>query len=129
MGKKLLHNLSSLFGFLLLGLSIWAIANELRVYNYRDVLSSLASLSPNRLYLAIGLTTVNYLVMTGYDFLACRYIRHPLSYPKVAFASFISHCVSNTVGFAFLTGSAIRDRFYSHWGLEAIAIVWVSDEW
>lgn len=40
--KKLRLNFSSLFGLLLLVLSLWAIANELHEYNYRDILNSLA---------------------------------------------------------------------------------------
>ncbi|WP_017297182.1 lysylphosphatidylglycerol synthase domain-containing protein [Nodosilinea nodulosa] len=34
----------------------------------------------------------------------------------------ISCAFTNTIGFALLTGSAIRYRFYSNWGISAIAI-------
>lgn len=127
MGKKRFtpHLVGSLVGILLLGLSIWAIAHELQAYHYRDVLTSLAALSLSRLYWAIGLTALGYLVMTGYEFLAFRYIRHSLAYPKIAFTNFISSAVGNTIGFALLTGSAIRYRFYSSWGVSAIAIAQV----
>lgn len=126
MGKKrFIPNLGSLLGFLLPGLSIWAIAHELRAYHYRDVLTSLAALSLSCLYWAIGLTALGYLVMTGYELLAFRYIRHSLAYPKIAFTNFISSAVGNTLGFALLTGSAIRYRFYSAWGVSAIAIAQV----
>lgn len=125
MRKKLLHNLSSLFGFLLLALSLWAISNELREYNYRDVFNSLAAIPTSRLGLGIGLTSLGYLAMTGYDTLAFRYIRRSLSYKNIAFTAFISYAASNTIGFALLTGSAIRYRFYSAWGISAIAIAQV----
>jgi uncharacterized membrane protein YbhN (UPF0104 family) len=122
MGKKLLHNFSSLLGFFLLGLSLWAIANELREYDYRDVFNSLAALPRSRLYWAIGLTILSYLGLATYDSLAFRYIGHSLAYSKSVFTGFISAAATNTVGFAFLTGSAIRYRFYSTWGVSAIAI-------
>lgn len=120
--KKLLQNFSSLLGFLLLALSLWAISNELREYNYRDVLSSLTAIPRSSLTLGIGLTSLGYLAMTGYDTLAFRYIRRPLAYSKIAFTNFISCATSNTIGFALLTGSAIRYRFYSAWGVSPIAI-------
>lgn len=122
MGKKLLKHFSSLLGFFLLGLSLWAIANELRHYDYRDVFVSLAALPTNRLYWAIGLTILSYLGLANYDPLAFRYIGHFLAYKKSFFTGFISAAATNTVGFAFLTGSAIRYRFYSAWGVSAIAI-------
>jgi hypothetical protein len=123
--KRFTPHLGSLLGFLLLGLSIWAIAHELRAYHYSDVLTSLTALSLSRMYWAVGLTALGYLVMTGYDLLAFRYIHQSLTYPKIAFTNFISSALGNTIGLALLTGSAIRYRFYSAWGVSAIAIAQV----
>ncbi|MEH1852819.1 MAG: lysylphosphatidylglycerol synthase domain-containing protein [Nostoc sp.] len=123
--KKLRLNFSSLFGLLLLVLSLWAIASELRQYNYRDILNSLAAIPKSRLSWAIWLTALGYLVMIGYDILGFNYINRSLSWNKIAFTSFISSAFSNTIGFALLTGSAIRYRFYSSWGVSAVAIAQV----
>lgn len=123
--KKLRLNFSSLIGLLLLLLSLWAIANELRQYNYRDILNSLAAIPKSRLSWAIWLTTLGYVVMIGYDILGFNYINRSLSWNKIAFTNFISSAFSNTIGFALLTGSAIRYRFYSTWGVSAVAIAQV----
>ncbi len=123
--KKLRLNFSSLFGLLLLVLSLWAIANELRQYNYRDILNSLAAIPKSRVSWAIWLTALGYLVMIGYDILGFNYINRSLSWNKIAFTNFISSAFSNTIGFALLTGSAIRYRFYSTWGVSAVAIAQV----
>ncbi|MEH2288096.1 lysylphosphatidylglycerol synthase domain-containing protein [Nostoc sp.] len=123
--KKLQFNLSSLFGLLLLVLSLWAIANELHQYNYRDILNSLAAIPKSRLSWAIWLTAFGYLVMIGYDILGFNYINRSLSWNKIAFTNFISSAFSNTIGFALLTGSAIRYRFYASWGVSAVAIAQV----
>ena len=125
MPKKLLNNFSSLLGFLLLGISLAAIHHELREYNYRDIFNTLTALPTSRLYLAIGLTSLGYLGMATYDTLAFRYIGHSIAYAKSSFTGFISAAATNTVGLAFLTGSAIRYRFYSPWGVSAIAIAQV----
>ncbi|WP_448266926.1 lysylphosphatidylglycerol synthase domain-containing protein [Nostoc sp. DSM 114159] len=123
--KKLQLNFSSLFGLLLLVLSLLAIANELREYNYRDILNSLAAIPKNRVSWAIWLTALGYLVMIGYDILGFNYINRSLSWNKIAFTNFISSAFSNTIGFALLTGSAIRYRFYASWGVSAVAIAQV----
>ncbi|MEH2310890.1 MAG: lysylphosphatidylglycerol synthase domain-containing protein [Nostoc sp.] len=123
--KKLQHNFSTLFGLLLLVLSVWAIANELHQYNYRDILSSLTAIPKNRLSWAIWLTALGYLVMIGYDILGFSYINRSLSWNKIALTNFISSAFTNTIGFALLTGSAIRYRFYASWGVSAIAIAQV----
>ncbi|MBN4006523.1 lysylphosphatidylglycerol synthase domain-containing protein [Nostoc sp. LPT] len=120
--KKLRLNFSSLFGLLLLVLCLWAIAHELHEYNYRDILNSLAAIPKSRLSWAIWLTAFGYLVMIGYDILGFNYINRSLSWNKIAFTNFISSAFSNTIGFALLTGSAIRYRFYASWGVSAVAI-------
>lgn len=125
MVKKLQIKFSTLFGLSLLVLSVWAIANELHEYNYRDILNSLAVIPRSRLSWAVWLTALSYLVMVGYDILGFSYINRSLSWNKIALTSFISSAFSNTIGFALLTGSAIRYRFYSSWGVSAVAIAQV----
>ncbi|GAB1542173.1 hypothetical protein NUACC21_48470 [Scytonema sp. NUACC21] len=125
MSKKLQLNLSSLFSLVLLVVCLWAIASELREYNYRDVFQALARIPKQRLSLSILLTALGYVVMVGYDILGFSYIGRSLNWTKVAFTNFISSSFSNTIGFALLTGSAIRYRFYSSWGISALAIAQV----
>ncbi|MBH8577248.1 UPF0104 family protein [Nostocaceae cyanobacterium CENA369] len=120
--KKLRLNLSSIFGLLLLVVSLWAIAHELREYNYRDIFNSLAAIPKSRLSQAIGLTILGYLVMIMYDILSFSYINRSLAWNKIALTNFISSAFSNTIGFALLTGSAIRYRFYSKWQVSTVAI-------
>jgi uncharacterized membrane protein YbhN (UPF0104 family) len=123
--KKLKLDFSSLFGLLLLVLSIWAIAQELHEYDYHDVLNSLSAIPKSRLSQSIWLTALGYLVMVGYDSLGFSYLGCSVSFNRVAFTSFISCVFSNTIGFALLTGSAIRYRFYSMWSVSPLAIAQV----
>jgi hypothetical protein len=55
---------------------------------------------------AFVLTVLNYLVLTGSDALALRYIRHPLAYHRIAVASFIGYVFSNNA--TLIGGSAIQ---------------------
>ena len=120
--KKLQLNLGSLLSLLLLLISGWAIANELQKYNYHDILKFLAAIPKSHFSLAIWLTVLGYLVMIPYDILGFKYLNSALSWQKIAFTNFISCVFSNTIGFALLTGSAIRYRFYHHWGISPLVI-------
>ncbi len=122
MSKKPKLNFSSLFGLLLLVFSLWTINHELREYNYRDVLNNLAAIPKSLLIASIGLTILGYFAIALYDILGFRYIGFSLSWKKIVFTNFISSVFSNTIGFALLTGSAIRYRFYSNWGISPFAI-------
>lgn len=112
----------AILGASLFGLSLFVISYELRQYDIRDIVRSVQAIPLPYLLGAIALTLFNYFMLTGYDVLALQYIRRSLPYRRVALTSIISYAISNSIGFALLTGSAIRYRFYSAWGLSAIEI-------
>jgi len=105
--------------------AVWLLHSELRNYHLRDILNALQSLTAERLAAAVGLTILSYTVMTGYDVLALRYIRHPLAYPKVGLASFIGYAFSNNIGMSMVAGASVRYRLYSAWGLSSLQIMQV----
>ena len=47
---------------------------------------------------------------------------HKVSYGKVAFASFCAYSLSHNLGFAAVSGAAVRYRLYAHWGLTPLQI-------
>jgi len=117
--KKIIHSIGPLLGLLCFGVALFILHKELKQYSYHDVIRSLGELPALHVYIALGLTFLNYAVMTGYDSMALRYIHHPLPYPKIAFASFIAYAFSASVGFSMIAGGTIRYRLYSAWGLSA----------
>lgn len=118
----LLHRLAPLVGVVLFGASLWAIAQQLQQYQWRDIWLSLRAIPQTALLRAIGLTLLNYWIFTSYDTLAVRYVRHPLPYRKTAFAAVIATAISNSVGLALLSGSAIRYRLYRVWQFSSLEI-------
>lgn len=122
MKKKLLHSLGPVIVLLLLASAFWILHHELRQYQYSDIKQALAEIPRNRLLLSFALTILNYVVLTGYDVLALRYIRHPLAYGRIAVASFIGYALSHNIGLSIFTGSAVRYRFYAAWGLSTVQI-------
>jgi phosphatidylglycerol lysyltransferase len=120
--KRLTRLAPILLSLLLFGLSLWAITQELRKYQFQDVVNSLNAIPRPYLLLAIALTLVNYILFTGYDTLAVYHLRQSLPYRRTALVAIVSYAISNSVGFALLSGSAIRYRFYSAWGFSAAKI-------
>jgi len=122
MWQKLLRSLGPLFGILLFAVALWVLHQELQAYHYRDIVHQTQTLPISRLLLAVGLTVLSYLVLTGYDVLSIRYVGHRLAYSKIALASFIGYAFSHNIGFSLLSGAPVRYRLYSAWGLSTVEI-------
>ena len=86
------------------------------------VLARLAATPLSRIVAALALTAASYLLLTGYDILAMRYVGHRLKLRDVVFASFTAFALANNVGFHALSGGSVRFRLYSRLGLNAVAV-------
>jgi phosphatidylglycerol lysyltransferase len=92
---------------------------ELRAVSWHELIADILRTPPSRLGLAVAVTALNYVALTGYDLLAFAYIRKPLPRGQIAMASFVAYAISNNVGFAMLSGASVRYRFYTRWGVTA----------
>jgi phosphatidylglycerol lysyltransferase len=115
--KKLLHNLSPIVGVVLFGVALFVIHHKLKQYHVHDIVKEASQIPTLSLWLAILLTFFDYFVLTGYDALALRYIKHPLRYTKIALASFVGYAFSHNT--TIVGGSAARYRIYSSLGISA----------
>jgi phosphatidylglycerol lysyltransferase len=106
-----------ILGLLLFGFALHVLRVELHTVSWHDLTIDIRELPPSRFLLAVGLTWINYAVLTGYDFLAFAYIARRPPKVNVALASFLAYAISNNVGFAMLPGASVRYRFYTRWGL------------
>jgi phosphatidylglycerol lysyltransferase len=120
--KIAFSRLKPLLSLAFFALALWLLHGELRDFHYRDVLRFLNALPLRHVLLAIGFTACSYLMLTTYDTLACRYIGKRVAYRKIALASFTGYAVSNTLGLSLFTGTPLRARFYSGWGLTGLDV-------
>ena len=120
--KKFFRSIAPLFSILLFAAALWVLDRELAEYHYQDIINHVGEISGYNIALALALTAVSYLVMTGLDALSLRYVRHQIDYGRIVLVSFISYAFNNNMGFAGIAGSSVRYRLYSAWGLSAVEV-------
>ncbi len=120
--KRHLRHLPALLGVVLLVAAIYVVQKEFRTLKLADIKTALAAIPRSALLIAFGWTVLSYGVLTFYDRLGTIYAGHPVSYRRVAFASFCAYALSHNLGFAAVSGAAVRYRLYSHWGLTPVQI-------
>ena len=120
--KRLAPFLKPFLILALFAIALRVLQETLAQFHYRDAVRYLSALPTNQIWLAVILTLTGYLVMTGYDTLAFRYIKQPLPYRKIALASFIGYAFNNNVGLSGLVGGSLRYRLYTAWRLSAVDI-------
>lgn len=101
----------------LLAAAVFALQGQLSGHSLTEIGDTLVREKDRDLWLALGLTALNFIVLAGYDILALAYIEHPLAPYRAALASFAGNAFSNTIGLSTLAGSSVRYRLYSSWGL------------
>ena len=122
MFQKVLKFLGPLAGLAIFAAAVFILHHQLHEYHYRDIRHALHSLPAGAVFLAVFFTLLNYIVLSLYELLGFRYIGNRLSPLRVMFTSFISYAFSNNVGFYTVSGSAVRFRLYSQFGLSATEI-------
>ena len=115
--ERLRRLLPAVLGLGIFLLALEVLRQELRAITWGTLSNDVLETPPSLLAAALGLTALNYAVLTGYDFIAFAYIGKRLARARVAMTSFIAYAVANNVGFAMLSGASVRYRFYSRWGL------------
>jgi phosphatidylglycerol lysyltransferase len=114
--------LAPIVGVVLLIVALGVLWHEVRTLSVADLAAALRSIPHPAIALAILLTAVNYAVMTGYDQLAFIYLGRAFPRWQITIASFVGYAVANNLGFAVLSGTSARYRFYSRWGLTGAEI-------
>jgi phosphatidylglycerol lysyltransferase len=121
--RKVLHGLVPIFALLLFIAAIALLHHNLKQYHIRDIIRSIHGIHGNRILLSSGLTCLGYLVLSGYDMLALRYIKKPLAYGSIVITSFISYAFANNTGsLSIIASGSVRYRLYGAWGLSAVEI-------
>ena len=111
--------LPSIVGLALFLVTLVVLWHQLSEVTWHALLADVVATPPKALMLALLLTSLSYITLSGYDFVAMAYIRKSLPRAHVGWVSFLAYAVANNVGFAALSGASVRYRFYTRWGLTA----------
>ena len=120
--KRYLRHLPALLGVALLIGAIYVVQKEFRSLKISEIKESLSAIPASAVAMTLLWTVLSYGVLTFYDRLGTIYAGHKVRYRRVAFASFCAYALSHNLGFAAVSGAAVRYRLYSHWGLTPVQI-------
>ena len=120
--RKLLRLLPAILGIALLGGAIYVVQREFRHLKVADIKTALNAIPRHALMVSFAWTVLSYGVLTFYDRLGTIYAGNKVRYARVAFASFCAYALSHNLGFAAVSGAAVRYRLYAHWGLTPLQI-------
>src|SRR6185437_2442885 len=120
--KRLAKHLPAVLGLALLVGAIYVVQREFRHLQLKDIGAALEAIPHAALAFAFVWTILSYFILTFYDRLGTIYAGHKVSYGRVAFASFCAYALSHNLGFAAVSGAAVRYRLYAHWGLTPLQI-------
>ena len=116
------RHLPAVLGVALLVGAIYIVQREFRHLKLHDIVVALDAIPTHSLIFSFIWTILSYFILTFYDRLGTIYAGHKVSYGRVAFASFCAYALSHNLGFAAVSGAAVRYRLYAHWGLTPLQI-------
>ncbi len=120
--SRAIRHVPAVLGVALLLGAVYAVQREFRHLQLADIGTAIRAIPPRPLEFAFLFTVLSYTVLTLYDRLGTIYAGHKVAYGRVAFASFCAYALSHNLGFAAVSGAAVRYRLYAHWGLTPIEI-------
>jgi len=112
----------AVFGVGLLVGAIYVVQREFRGLSVAEIRAAMVAIPSSALWLAAGWTVLAYLLLAVYDKLGSAYAGRPVSWTRSFLASFCGYSLAHNLGFAAVSGAAVRYRLYSAWGLSPIEI-------
>ncbi len=111
--------------FAIMLVAFYLLRKKLADITLDKVVDAISSISPVSFALAIAITLANFVLLTGYDLIAVRYLRKKLPIRRVMMGAVIGYALSNVLGWMF-GGTAVRYRLYRRWGFTLVEIMRLS---
>ena len=120
--RRAARHLPAVLGVCLLVGAVYVVWKEFRHLKLDDIEVALKAIPHRALFVSFVWTILSYGLLTFYDRLGTIYAGHKVGTLRVAFASFCAYALSHNLGFAAVSGAAVRYRLYAHWGLTPFQI-------
>ena len=124
--RGLLRWIGPLAALVVFGAVAYILHGEIARLHFNRVFAHLQAIPRRHVLAALGFTATSYVVISGYDVLALRYLRKRLPYGRILFTCFIASAFGHTLGFSAFTGGAIRFRLYASAGVTAVEVATIA---
>lgn len=114
--------LPPLIGIVSFAAALLVLRHELEATSAAEIATQLKAIPVPHILLAALLTALDFIPLIGLDWLALRVVGRSLPLPRLAATSFIGYSFSRALGFAVLSGGAVRYRLLSAFGLGPLDI-------
>ncbi len=98
------------------------LSKKLKGVTWADVQRGFESLPASHIAIALFLVVLNYLILTGYDWIAIRHMKKKLSMGRMMAGAIVGYASGNVLGWLF-GGNLARYRMYSRWGFSTLEII------
>ncbi|MEP6634232.1 MAG: bifunctional lysylphosphatidylglycerol flippase/synthetase MprF, partial [Luteimonas sp.] len=106
----------------ILALALHALASEFTGHGYAALKTAFRDLASARIALALALGLSSYACLIGFDAIGLRRSRRHVAPLRLVVTAFLAHALGHTLGFAALSGGAVRWRGYGAAGLAAAEV-------
>ena len=106
----------------ILALTLHALSEHFSEHGYRDIRHSFHAFTWSQVLLTLILGLSSYTCLIGFDWMGLKRAQKKLHPVRIALTAFLAHTLGQTVGFAALTGGAVRMRGYGRAGLQVAEI-------
>ncbi len=114
--------LPALVGTISFAVAVLVLRHELGATSAAEIADRLRAIPRWRMLVAAALTALDFIPLIGLDYLALRVIGRSLPLRRLAVTSFIGYSFSRALGFAVLSGGAVRYRLLATFGLGPLDI-------
>lgn len=118
--------LSILLRVVLVGACLYGVHLLLQEAHLHEAWLYIMALPAWKIGLALASVAGSYIALVFYDTLACKYVRAKVPFSSIATTAVLANAVSNMVGFALLSGGAVRMRCYNALGVPGTSVMKIS---
>lgn len=111
-----------LISLLILGMALHALSSHFTDHGYHQIRLAFKAFTTWQIVMTLVLGLCSYACLVGFDWIGLQRAGKRLHPARVAITAFLAHTIGQTLGFAALTGGAVRLRSYGKVGLSLIEI-------
>lgn len=114
--------LKVLFVLAIIAVCVKVLYGKVAHFTWDEFTDGLATVPPHQIALALLFTAINFVVLTGYDWIAVAYLRKRVPLRRIMTGAVIGYALSNLLGW-MLGGTSVRYRLYTHWGFTWVEVL------